>query len=114
MKMAVRLPAAKTIANMTWRDGRRASSIVSTALTGTVGSCTIRREEYDVDEKRMPAAWMTSRRDEYDVDEKRMPAGWMTSRHDKYDVNEDGGEAASGKDNSKYDTARRSMSFVNC
>jgi len=38
----------------------------------------------------MPAAWMTSRRDEYDVDEKRMPAAWMTSRRDEYDVNEDG------------------------
>jgi len=55
-----------------------------------VGSCTIRREEYDVDEKRMPAAWMTSRRDEYDVDEKRMLAAWMTSRCDEYEVNEDG------------------------
>jgi len=71
-----------------------------------VGSCTIRREEYDVDEKRMPAAWMTSRRDEYDVDEKRMPVAWMTSRHDEYNVNEDGSEAAGGgKDNSKYDSA---------
>ena len=66
---------------------------------------TSRRDEYDVDEKRMPAAWMTSRRDEYDVDEKRMPAVWMTSRRDEYDVNEDGGEAAGGgKDDSKYDT----------
>ena len=61
----------------------------------TEGSCTIRRDEYDVDAKRMPAAWMTSRRD-------------------KYDVNEDDGEAAGGKDNSKYDAARRSTSFVNC
>jgi len=67
---------------------------------------TSRRDEYDVDEKRMPAAWMTSRRDEYDVDEKRMPAVWMTSRRDEYDVNEDGGEAAGGgKDDSKYDAA---------
>jgi len=24
-------------------------------LTGTVGSCTIRRDEYDVDKKRIPA-----------------------------------------------------------
>jgi len=80
-----------------------------------VGSCTIRREEYDVDEKRMPAAWMTSRRDEHDVDEKRMPVAWITSRHDEYDVNEDGGEAAGGdKEDSKFDAARRSTSFVNC
>ena len=49
---------------------------------------------------------MTSRRDEYDVDEKRMPVAWMTSRHDEYNVNEDGSEAAGGgKDNSKYDSA---------
>jgi len=48
-----------------------------------VGSCTIQREEHDVDEKRMPAAWMTSRRAEYDVDEKRMPAAWMTPRRDE-------------------------------
>jgi len=41
MKMAVRLPAAKTIATMTWREVQRASSIVSAALAGTVGSCTI-------------------------------------------------------------------------
>jgi len=58
---------------------------------------------------------MTSRRDEYDVDEKRMPVAWMTSRRDEYGVNEDGGEAASGSmDDSKYDAARRSTSFVNC
>jgi len=39
----------------------------------------------------------------------------MTSRRDEYDVNEDGGEAAcGGKDDSKYDVARRSTSFVNC
>jgi len=38
-----------------------------------------RRDEYDIDEKRIPVAWMTSRRDEYDVDKKRMPAAWMTS-----------------------------------
>ena len=49
---------------------------------------------------------MTSRRDEYDIDEKRMPAAWMTSRRDEYDVNEDSGDVAgSGKDDSKYDTA---------
>jgi len=36
------------------------------------------------------------------------------TRRDEDDVNEDGGEAAGGKDNSKYDAARRSMSFVNC
>jgi len=35
---------------------------------------------------------MTSRRDEYDIDEKRMPAAWMTSRCDKYDVDEYGSE----------------------
>jgi len=62
----------------------------------------------------MPVAWITSRHDEYDVDEKRMPAAWMTSRRDEYDVNEDGGEAVGGKDNCKYDAARRSTSFVNC
>jgi len=27
----------------------------------------------------MPVAWMTSRHDEYDVDEKKMLAEWMTS-----------------------------------
>jgi len=36
------------------------------------------------------------------------------TRCDENDVNEDGGEAASDKDNSKYDAARRSTSFVNC
>jgi len=36
------------------------------------------------------------------------------TRHDGYDVNKDGGEAASGKDDSKYNVARISMSFVNC
>jgi len=36
------------------------------------------------------------------------------TRRDEDDVNEDGGEAAGGKDNSKYDAARRSTSFVNC
>jgi len=35
-------------------------------------------------------------------------------RYDEYDVDEDGGEAASGKDDCKYDVARRSTSFVNC
>ena len=59
-------------------------------------------------------AWMTSRRNEYDIDKKRMPAAWMTSRRNEYDVNEDGGKAVGGKDNCKYDAARRSMSFVNC
>ena len=39
----------------------------------------MRCDEYDIDETRMPAAWMRSRRDEYDVDEKRMLAAWMTS-----------------------------------
>jgi len=36
------------------------------------------------------------------------------TRRDEYDVNEDGGEAAGCKDDSKYDEARRSTSFVNC
>ena len=46
---------------------------------------------------------MTSRRDECDVDEKRMPVASITSRRDKYDVNEDGGEAAGGvNDDRKY------------
>ena len=36
------------------------------------------------------------------------------TRHDEDDVNEDGGEAAGSKDDSKYDAARRSTSFVNC
>jgi len=52
--------------------------------------------------------------DKYDVDEKRIVTAWITSRRDEYDVNEDDGEAAGGKDDSKYDAARRSMSFVNC
>ena len=52
--------------------------------------------------------------DKYDVDEKRIATAWITSRRDEYDVNEDDGEAAGGKDDSKYDAARRSMSFVNC
>jgi len=38
----------------------------------------------------------------------------MTSRHDEYDVNGDDSEASGGKDDSKYDVARRSTSFVNC
>jgi len=38
----------------------------------------------------------------------------MTSRRDEYDVNEDGSEAAGSEDDSKYDAARRSTSFVNC
>jgi len=62
----------------------------------------------------MPVAWMTSRRVEYNVNEKRMLAAWMTSRRGEYDVNEDGSEAASGKDDCKYNVARRSTSFVNC
>jgi len=39
---------------------------------------------------------------------------YNTTRCDGYDVNKDGSEAAGGKDDSKYDAARRSMSFVNC
>ena len=35
-------------------------------------------------------------------------------RRDEDDVNDDRSEAASSKDDSKYDAARRSMSFVNC
>ena len=67
---------------------------------------TSRRDEYDVDKKRMPVVWMISRRDEYDVDEKRMPAVWMTSRRDEDDINQHAGEAAGGgKDDSKYDVA---------
>ena len=38
----------------------------------------------------------------------------MTSRRGEYDVNEDDGEVAGGKDDSKYDAARRSTSFMNC
>ena len=56
----------------------------------------------------------TTRCNEYDVDEKRMLAAWMTSRRDEYNVNEDDGEAACGKDDSKYDAARRSTSFMKC
>jgi len=36
------------------------------------------------------------------------------TRRDKDDLNEDGGEAAGSKDDSKYDAARRSTSFMNC
>jgi len=36
------------------------------------------------------------------------------TRRDEDDVNEDCGEAAGGKDDSKYDAARRSTSFVSC
>jgi len=36
------------------------------------------------------------------------------TRCDKDDVNEDGAEAAGGKDDSKYNVVRWSMSFVNC
>jgi len=39
---------------------------------------------------------------------------YNTTRREEYDVNEDGGEAASGKGDSKYEAVRRSMSFVNC
>jgi len=39
---------------------------------------------------------------------------YNTTRRDGYDVDEDISEAAGGKDDSKYDAARRSMSFVNC
>jgi len=35
-------------------------------------------------------------------------------RSDKYNVDEHGSEAAGGKDDSKYDVARRSTSFMNC
>ena len=43
-RMAVRLPEARTIANRMQREDQRASRILSAALTGTVGSCTIRRD----------------------------------------------------------------------
>jgi len=43
-----------------------------------------------------------------------MPAAWISSRRDEYDVNEDDSEAAGGEDNSNYDAAKRSMSFMNC
>jgi len=56
----------------------------------------------------------TARCDAYNVDEKRIAAAWMTSRRDEYNVNKDDGEAAGGKDDSKYDAARRSTSFVIC
>ena len=56
----------------------------------------------------------TTRRGEDNVDEKRMLVAWMTSRRDEYNVNEDDSEAASGKDDCKYDAARRSTSFLNC
>jgi len=36
------------------------------------------------------------------------------TRCDADNVNEDGGQAAGGKDDSKYDAARWSTSFVNC
>jgi len=39
---------------------------------------------------------------------------YNTTQRDKYDVDEDSSKAAGGKDDSKYDAARRSMSFVNC
>ena len=39
---------------------------------------------------------------------------YNTTRRDEYDVDEDSSEAAGGKDDSKYDVVRRSMSFVNC
>ena len=60
MRMVVRLPAARMIPNMMQQQDQWASWIVSTALTGTEWSHTIRRDEYDGDEKRIPAAWMTS------------------------------------------------------
>jgi len=56
----------------------------------------------------------TARCDAYDVDEKRVAVAWITSRRDEYNVNEDDGEAAGGKDDSKYDAAKRSTSFMNC
>ena len=44
----------------------------------------------------------TIRRDEYNIDEKRMPPAWMTSRRDEYNVDEDGGEVEAGSvDDSK-------------
>jgi len=55
-----------------------------------------------------------ARCDEYNVDEKRIAAAWMTSIRDEYDVNEDDGEAADSKDDSKYHASRRSTSFMNC
>ena len=43
-----------------------------------------------------------TRRDEYDIDEKRMLASWMTSRRDEYDIDEDGSKADAGSvDDSK-------------
>ena len=39
---------------------------------------------------------------------------YNTTRHDEYDIDEDGSDAAGGKDNNKFDVARRSTSFVNC
>ena len=51
--------------------------------------------------------WITSRRDEYDVDEKRMLAARMISRPNEYDVNEHSGKAdGGGIDDSKYDAVR--------
>ena len=50
----------------------------------------------------MPQVWVTSRRDEYDIDQKWMPAALMTSRRDEYDVDQDGGELDAGSvDDSK-------------
>ena len=39
---------------------------------------------------------------------------YNTTQHEGYDVNKDGSEAGGGKDDSKYEAAKRSMSFVNC
>ena len=39
---------------------------------------------------------------------------YNTTQRDEYDVDEDGGEAAGSKDDSKYDAAKTSTSFVNC
>jgi len=39
---------------------------------------------------------------------------YNTTRREEYNVNEDGGEAAGGKEDCKYDAARRSTSFMNC
>jgi len=132
MRMTVRLPAARMIANMTQREDQWASWIVRAALTGTVGSCTIRHDVMSTMSMRMvvrlPAArtivnitrredqcasWIVSallkgtegscriRPDEYDVDENRMPAAWMTSRHDKYDIHEDDSDTTGSKDDRK-------------
>jgi len=59
----------KEIANMTRQEDQRASSIVSAALTGTVGSCTIRRDVTSTLSMRMvvrlmQVLWMIARCEE--------------------------------------------------